>query len=115
MANRRSSESPAPPPWTPRRSTGGARKELTERVTIRAPGFEATGWTLNVSRGGLRAIVESRLAPDVEYEVTFGDATSGRRVLLVWSKEENDGQIVGMKYLDSDGSVPPFEDPFTDG
>jgi hypothetical protein len=64
---------------------------------------------LNVSRGGLRAIVEERLAPGVEYEILVGDATAPRRIALVWSQEQADGQIVGLKYLDVDGSVPPRE------
>jgi hypothetical protein len=72
---------------------------LTERVTLRAPGFETTGWTLNVSRGGLRAVVVQRLQMNVTYEVRVGDHVSGRRVRLVWSKDERDGQIVGMQYL----------------
>jgi hypothetical protein len=85
--------------------------ELTERVTIRRPAFETTGWTLNVSRGGLRAVVEQRLEAEVEYEIFFGDAQVGRRARLVWSKDESDGQIVGMQYLDGDEPLPPFDDP----
>ena len=99
-------ESSAPPAWTPRRSAGGARKEATERIVVRAPGFETTGWTLNVSRGGLRAIVEERLTLEVDYEVTIGESAA-RRAALVWSQDQADGQIVGLKYLDVDGSVPP--------
>lgn len=76
-------------------------------MSLRAPGFETSGWTLNVSRGGLRAIVEERLTLEVEYELTIGDATTPRRATLVWSQDQNDGQIVGLKYLDVDGSVPP--------
>jgi hypothetical protein len=82
-----------------RRSAGGARVALTERVTIRAPDFEATGWTLNVSRGGLRAVVGQRLQPNVVYEIAVGDQRAGRRVRLVWSRDEQDGQIVGLEYL----------------
>jgi hypothetical protein len=99
--------SPTPPPWTPRRSVGGARKEATERVSLKAPGFETTGWTLNVSRGGLRAILEERLKRGVEYEITLGDAPAPRRAVLVWSQEQADGQIVGLKYTDVDATPPP--------
>jgi len=95
---------------TPRRSSGGARTELTERVTIRAEEFETQGWTLNVSRGGLRAVVEERLSAGVEYEVVFGESQPPRRATLVWSQEERDGQIVGMKFVDEAG-VPPVDDP----
>ena len=107
VKNRPSSVSSTPPTWTPRRSAGGARKEATERVCLRAPGFETTGWTLNISRGGLRAILEDRLTPGVEYEIVVGDAAMPRRAALVWSQEQADGQIVGLKYLDVDGSTPP--------
>lgn len=110
MKSRPPSESSAPPPvWTPRRSVGGARKEATERVSLRSPGFETSGWTLNVSRGGLRAIVEERLTLGVEYELLMGDESAPRRAALVWSQDQADGQIVGLKYLDVDGSVPPHD------
>jgi hypothetical protein len=99
--------SSTPPAWTPRRSGGGARKEATERVTLKAPGFETSGWTLNISRGGLRAILEDRLTAGVEYEITVGEAAAPRLAALVWSQEQADGQIVGLKYLDVDASVPP--------
>lgn len=70
-------------------------------MTIRAPGFETKGWTLNVSRGGFRAIVEECLRPAEEYEVVFRDSQPPRRANLVWSRDEKDGQIVGMKYSDT--------------
>ena len=98
------SEAPA---WSPRRNVGGARKEATERVTLRATGFETSGWTLNVSRGGLRAIVEDRLTLGVEFELVVGDAAAPRRATLVWSQDQSDGQIVVLRYLDVDGSAPP--------
>jgi hypothetical protein len=107
VKNRPPTVSSTPPSWTPRRSAGGARKEATERVCLKAAGFETTGWTLNVSRGGLRAILEDRLTPGVEYEILVGDATEPRRAALVWSQEQSDGQIVGLKYLDVEATLPP--------
>lgn len=94
----------------PRRHAGGARREASERVLVRAPGFEAPGWTLNVSRGGVRAIFEEPLSQGIEYQVIVGDeeAATPRRAAVVWLQDESDGQIVGLKYLDvEDGSVPP--------
>ena len=95
-----------------RRQTGGARREASERVTLRSDGFETRGWTLNVSRGGVRAVVEDPVAPDIEYALVVGDEETvvPRRATVVWIREEADGQIVGLKYLDSEGSVPP-KDP----
>jgi hypothetical protein len=91
-----------------RRATGGARREATERVTLRGPGFETHGWTLNVSRGGMRAIVEEPVKSGVEYELVVGDADeSARKVAVVWVQDEADGQIVGVRFLDVVGSMPP--------
>lgn len=87
---------------------GGARHEATDRVTLRAADFETHGWTLNVSRGGMRAIVEEPVKSGLEYELLVGDVeTSGRRVAVVWVQDEADGQIVGLRFLDVAGSVPP--------
>ena len=81
-------------------------------MRVRAPGFETHGWTLNVSRGGVRAIVEEPLSLGVEYELLVGDEESAvaRRAAVAWLQDEADGQIVGLKYLDvEDGSDPPKE------
>lgn len=94
----------------PRRHAGGARRESSERVLVRAAGFETHGWALNVSRGGVRAVVEEPLLQGAEYEVIVGDEESvaPRRSAVVWLQDESDGQIVGLKYLDvDDGTVPP--------
>jgi hypothetical protein len=105
----------------PRRHAGGARREASERVVVRASpgdasGFETHGWTLNVSRGGIRAIVEDPLVQGVEYQLLVGgggndgdeEAPIARRASVVWLQDEADGQIVGLKYLDvEDGSDPP--------
>jgi hypothetical protein len=102
----------SPPPSTEvhaqRRATGGARREATERVTLRGPDFETHGWTLNVSRGGMRAIVEEPVKSGVEYELLVGGVEeSARKVAVVWVQDEADGQIVGVRFLDVAGSVPP--------
>jgi hypothetical protein len=94
----------------PRRHAGGARREASERVRLRADGFETHGWTLNVSRGGVRAIVEDALTEGIEYQLVVGDEELGkpRRAGVVWLQDESDGQIVGLKYLDGeDSSIPP--------
>jgi hypothetical protein len=79
-------------------------------VLVRVAGFETHGWTLNVSRGGVRAVVEDPLLQGAEYLLFVGDeeAAPARRVAVVWLQDEADGQIVGLKYLDiEDGSEPP--------
>jgi hypothetical protein len=102
----KSSKSDAP--HNQRRQGGGARVEASERVVLRANDQETSGWTLNLSRGGLRAVVEQPLDTTLEYEVTVGDSPP-RRACIAWSKAEADGQIVGLRFLDVDGSVPPEE------
>lgn len=91
-----------------RRQSGGARHEASDRVVIRAAALETSGWTLNVSRGGIRAVVEDPLDPDTEYEVLVGEAPA-RKARIAWSRVEADGQIVGLRFLDADGSIPPEE------
>jgi hypothetical protein len=91
-----------------RRQAGGARHESSDRVVIRADSLETSGWTLNVSRGGLRAVVEDPLDPAGEYQVTVGDGPA-RRARVAWARLEADGQIVGLTFLDTEGSVPPDE------
>ncbi len=77
-------------------------------MTLRGPDFETHGWTLNVSRGGMRAIVEEPLKSGLEYELFVGDADdAARKVTVVWVQDEADGQIVGVRFLDVVGSVPP--------
>jgi hypothetical protein len=94
----------SPPPTevhAQRRAVGGARREATERVTLRAADFETHGWTLNVSRGGMRAIVEEAVESGAVYSLQVGSALdSARQVSVVWVQNETDGQIVGLRFLD---------------
>ncbi len=79
-------------------------------MVVRAAGFETNGWTLNGSRGGVRAIVEDPLVQGVEYLLVVGDEETApaRRATVAWLQDEADGQIVGLKYVDGeDGSMPP--------
>lgn len=89
-----------------RRSLGGARREATERVVIRGPELETEAWTLNVSRGGLRVVVESPITVGVDYQVSVGDGAM-RPARVVWVRDERDGQIAGMQYLDVEGAEVP--------
>jgi hypothetical protein len=59
------------------------------------------GWALNVSRGGVRVILEEKVELGSEFEVEVGEgsgpATSqvGR---IVWVQEEPDGVIAGVAF-----------------
>ena len=109
---------------------GGARREVTERVTLKSEeGTTLEGWALNVSRGGVRVILEERVELGEEYEVTIGieEASSlNRQARVVWLQEEPDGFIVGMEFLfkvtesqsipmmSNDSLVPPPPAPLDD-
>ena len=93
---------------------GGARREVSDRVTLHgAAGEQFDGWALNVSRGGVRVILEEKVALGGEFRVTVGDADNGgtsSRGRIVWVQEEPDGVIAGVEFTDYSGmhsSVPP--------
>jgi hypothetical protein len=87
---------------------GGARHEVSSRVTLKAksgkagePGQLLEGWALNVSRGGIRVILEEKVELGAEFEVTLstgedkGTALIGR---IVWVQEEPDGVVAGIEF-----------------
>lgn len=81
------------------------RREVSERVTLcdtadHRGTFE--GWTLNVSRGGVRVIVEREVMLGEVFDVTVGVADESplaRQGRVVWLQEEADGFIVGLAFL----------------
>jgi hypothetical protein len=92
---------------------GGARREVTERVTLKSEdGQTLEGWALNVSRGGLRMILEEKVTLGQKFAIavgTEGDALN-RAGRVVWVQEEPDGVIVGLEFASTSGthkSVPP--------
>ena len=91
---------------------GGARREVTERVSLKAEdGTTHDGWALNVSRGGLRAILEEKVVLGQKFDVAIGtDEVMLRPSRVVWVQEEPDGVIVGLEFMSLSGtqkSVPP--------
>ena len=98
---------------------GGARQTVSDRVTFCTPtGEKREGWALNVSRGGIRAILDDeedigKIELGQEYEIFVGDAetTTGRQGRIVWLQEEPDGFVVGIEYVGlSAGALPPSTD-----
>jgi len=66
------------------------------------------GWTLNMSRGGMRAILDETVPAGNEFELSFGQSSARRPVRVVWARAEKGGAIVGMAFLDvNGGSIPP--------
>lgn len=91
---------------------GGARREVTERVMLKADdGTAFDGWALNVSRGGLRAILEEKVILGQKFDVAIGtDDVILRPSRVVWVQEEPDGVIVGLEFTSLSGtqkSAPP--------
>ncbi len=103
---------------------GGARREVTERISLRgrppagAPEgddgeLNLEGWALNVSRGGVRAILEEKVELGSEFEITIGEEGKSpltRQGRVVWLQEEHDGVIVGIEFIALSGthrSAPP--------
>ena len=88
VTNRRNL-TPQPPAGTPAGAVadgqhamrrGGARREVSTRVFLRDTEGKVAheGWALNVSRGGVRAILEDRVEPGAEFEVESARTTARR-------------------------------------
>jgi hypothetical protein len=78
------------------------RREVSERVTLEGGVEPVEGWTLNVSRGGVRVIVEREVALGEVFDVTVGMADASplaRQGRVVWFQEEADGFIVGIAFV----------------
>jgi hypothetical protein len=96
---------------------GGARREVTERVSLKAEdGATLDGWALNVSRGGLRAILEEKVVLGQKFDVAIGtDEVMLRPSRVVWVQEEPDGVIVGLEFMSLSGTHKSAPPPPPDG
>ena len=81
---------------------GGARHDVTARVTLKSKtGPVLEGWALNISRGGIRVILEDKVDLADEFEVvltTEGEAGSPVQGRVVWVQEEPDGVVAGIEF-----------------
>lgn len=82
---------------------GGARHDLSSRVTLKAKtGALLEGWALNVSRGGIRVILEDHpveLGDELEVTIRTGDDPATPLVgRVVWVQEEPDGVVAGIEF-----------------
>ena len=96
---------------------GGARREVTERVTLKSKDGETLeGWALNVSRGGVRAILEEKVVLGQTFDVAIGtDEVLLRPSRVVWVQEEPDGVIVGLEFTSMSGTHKSAPPPPLDG
>jgi hypothetical protein len=122
MKRRSLSTSPAekmPGVHATRRADGGARRQLTTRVLLGANGAEILGWALNISRGGIRVILEDRVELGQEFDVTVSSDAAApsptRRGRIVWVQEERDGMVVGVKFVGAGASDDPVPGAREDG
>jgi hypothetical protein len=86
-----------------------ARRGVSEKISVcalnadgTAGSLVTTGWALNMSRSGVRAILEERILAGVEYEVTIGEVGTSqltRKARVVWVQEEHDGVVVGLEFM----------------
>jgi hypothetical protein len=86
-----------------------ARHEISARVVL-TPAGAATGreplegWALNMSRGGIRVILEEKVDLGAEFEIVMADgagngtATTRRIGRIVWVQDEPDGVIAGLEF-----------------
>ena len=65
------------------------------------------GWALNVSRGGIRVILEENVELGAFFTVGIADGTGAtgvrgqpKRGQIVWVQEEPDGVVAGMAFDD---------------
>ncbi|NUO47638.1 MAG: PilZ domain-containing protein [Polyangiaceae bacterium] len=87
-----------------RRQSGGSRREASDRIRVEVAGREIDGWALNLSRGGVRVILDETLEPGTKVRVAIGEQPlrDGR---VVWVQEEPDGAIVGFEFVDDEGKA----------
>jgi hypothetical protein len=83
---------------------GGARHEVSARVSLLCSGGRVLeGWALNVSRGGVRVILEEKVEPGAHFEVHLtgtadGDPPAPQTGCVVWVQEEPDGVVAGIEF-----------------
>jgi hypothetical protein len=86
---------------------------VSARVTLKGKAGEVLeGWALNVSKGGVRVILEEKVDLGTEYDVVLTSggvdaAASGSKEApahnvgrIVWVQEEPDGVVAGIEFCD---------------
>lgn len=99
---------PVAPGMPAMRRQSGVRREASDRVRFELEAPEGgtrilDGWALNLSRGGVRVVLEDPIELGAEPMVAVGD-TPLRPGRIVWIQEERGGAIVGVQFLDADAT-----------
>ena len=80
---------------------GGARRGLARILESRSGGsVTLCGWALNLSRGGVRVLLEERVELGQELEVSTAAPEGARAGRVVWVQHERDGTIAGVAFLE---------------
>lgn len=86
---------------------------MSKRVLVYRGQDELDGWALNMSRGGVRIIIEDVLVAGEDIRISIGDEDDEdyvvRNARIAWAREEPDGTIAGVEFSDDGGSAPPDE------
>lgn len=94
------------------RRVGGPRRNISDRVHLFLGDVEISGWALNISRGGLRAILEEeRIDVGAEIEIVVGEGGARRKGRVVWTREMPDGTIAGFAFITPDLALPEGDAP----
>ncbi len=98
---------PAPPPGLQAlRRVGGARRNVGYRIRFLRGADELEGWALNLSRGGVRAVLDENLVPGETVHVVIDEISMHKSAKVAWVQVEPDGAIVGVAF-DEPLSEPP--------
>ncbi len=93
------------------------RRPLSARMTIWSLHESHGGWTLNVSDGGLRVLVEDAVVTrglEMTVEVREDACAWQRKAKVVWVQEEQGGCVLGLKFLQATsilGHAPANDGP----
>ncbi|MSP24542.1 MAG: PilZ domain-containing protein [Myxococcales bacterium] len=93
------------------RRAQGARRQSSEPVELHGDGRVVTGWTLNLSRGGARLVLDGSVEVGESFELVVGDyalpeVPARHGVKVVWVNSDREGCVTGVAFDDA-GSVPP--------
>jgi hypothetical protein len=88
-----------------------ARREVSARVILkRKEGLPLDGWALNVSKGGVRVILEEKVALGEQFQIVLTASpasASPHHGRVVWVQEEPDGVVAGIEFCEGPESSPP--------
>ncbi len=97
-----------PAPFGVREQRKSVRREVSDRVTLKGSRGSQDGWALNITRGGVRVIVEREVELGEVVDITVGledDSPLVRQGRVVWIQEEADGFIAGIAFLGNHSAV----------